>query len=58
MFKSGDQVRVTGNTTVDQFQQLQVGMTATVSCIWDEQEYSIELDGHSEHVRPDELELI
>lgn len=57
-FKAGDQVRVLGSKTADQFQKLQAGVVAPVVNVWDDMEYCMELLGHSECLRPDELELV
>lgn len=54
MFKVGDVVKVVSGD----FKHLDIGTVTTISGIWEDQDYPIELTGHSECALGSELELI
>ena len=57
MFKSGDRVRVLGSNTADAL-SIPVGTVASIVCVWDSPGcYPYELEGFSEMLQADELEL-
>jgi hypothetical protein len=57
-FKTGDKVKVIGSKSADNdFICLEVGTVALIANIWDGEEFNVELDGYSEQVREDEIEL-
>ena len=57
MFKSGDRVRVLGSNTADSL-SIPPGTVSTIICVWDSPlPYVHELEGFSEMLQADELEL-
>jgi hypothetical protein len=58
-FKIGDRVKVLVNVTVgeDDYIHLVPGVVTTIAGVWESEEFPYELDGYTEQVREDELEL-